>query len=302
MAKKKVVSEETLVRKQVDLRLNGNVNGLTFLNREMSYIDKHTSSPSMGGLIALGGGCGLLAQHYGIDGVIAVLKGDAGGWALVHRAVLYYRWQLRICRAPLRHPEAFASYSEKAFLRKMERVAACLACFARACGLEELEAEALATLCEIPNWPGSVDQKHWTRRIFEPFVMVLLKRIRGESVHKEFATRDLGVYGEVIEAWENPTQLGQALSHICDYHCQQMDGDVFKWYPEFDRPPFDLLPVEILAIRRIRQQLGLAMPEVQHPLLDLPTANLPPPAPEDTQPDEVLRRIQKAYPELLDGE
>jgi hypothetical protein len=64
--------------------------------------------------------------------------------------------------------------------------------------------------------------------------------------------------------------FAQAIEAVCDYHCENMEdkGGDDDWDPEFDLPPFDLIPWEILAIRQVRSRLGLATPEPKHPLLE----------------------------------
>lgn len=302
MATSRKVNAQKIVDKEVKFQLQERSDKERFFQRELDYVEKNIAARSVGGFVALGGICGLLAGHFGSLGCEAILRGDANGWKQVHRGATYLRWKIKICRMPYEKPAAFTGFGGSHFLRTNERHAACMACYGVATELDDVRDEALKTLTGIPHWPNSVDPKHWSRRIFEPFVVVLLKQALREAVPSEFATRDLGVYSQVIEAWDDPTKLGNALVNLCDYHCQQMDGDIFKWYPEFQYPPFKLVPVEILAIRKLREQLGLATPEVKHPLLELPTASMPLPDLEDTQPDEIINRIRQAYPELLDGE
>lgn len=302
MASKLAGNPKKLLDKVIKLLTRERTDLDSFYQTQMQYVDKKTATPTIGGFVFLSDICGFLSSYHGILGLAAILRGDAGGWKEVHRSVTYQRWTVTMCRVPYEKPVTFANYGGNKFLRKNERYAASLACYGVACGLDDIRDEGLRTLTGIPGWPDSVDPKHWNIRIFEPFVVVLLKRMRGEAVPEEFAMRNLGVYSQVLDAWDDFPRLEKALGSICDYHCQQMDGDIFKWYPEFERPPFKLVPIEILAIRRIREQLGLPMPEIQHPLLELPTANMPLPTPEDTQPDEVINRIRRAYPELLEGE
>jgi hypothetical protein len=57
-------------------------------------------------------------------------------------------------------------------------------------------------------------------------------------------------------------------------------------------PPFDLLPLEVFAIFKVRQQCGLKSPAVAHPLLSVDVAAL-----ENLtfKPDEVSVKVEAAY-------
>ena len=57
-----------------------------------------------------------------------------------------------------------------------------------------------------------------------------------------------------------PFSLDEAISGVCDYHCEHtVDGSRGD---EFASGPFDLYPVEILAIYNIRERLGSEPPKI----------------------------------------
>jgi hypothetical protein len=41
------------------------------------------------------------------------------------------------------------------------------------------------------------------------------------------------------------------------------------WSAEFEESPFDLLPCEVILVKHVRHTLGLSMPLVSHPLIDV---------------------------------
>jgi len=113
--------------------------------------------------------------------------------------------------------------------------------------------------------------------------------------------RPIGVYQAVIDSWEEVEALGPALASICQYHCDKTFADP-DGFPEFEWYPYNVYPVEFQAIRRIRQDQGRAMPEVNHPLLDSALARHPavtPVAPADDLLDRVTLHSRKALAEEI---
>ena len=103
------------------------------------------------------------------------------------------------------------------------------------------------------------------------FVRELLALHAGE---RPALTPRLGPYHEVLMLWNgDPRVLGQRLQALLDLHLEQTHG-AGAW---FDDPALRLYPVEVLAVRAVREQLGLPMPKVDHPLLftNLATMALP---------------------------
>src|SRR5262249_40100472 len=88
-----------------------------------------------------------------------------------------------------------------------------------------------------------------------PFYVAFIQFYAGWR-KKKFAVKDhcdkpMGPYQEILDAWNNETRYAKVCIRACDYHLDQMhevDG-----YSEFEWAPQDLLPVEILMIRRIRE-------------------------------------------------
>ncbi|WP_146400625.1 hypothetical protein [Pseudobythopirellula maris] len=85
--------------------------------------------------------------------------------------------------------------------------------------------------------------------------------------------RDLGPFQGIVDHWRAPDRLGDALVTALDYHCNNFDdgGHRTPWAP-FKHTPFSLVPVWYFALLKRRREEGLETPEVDHPLLRLPTA------------------------------
>jgi hypothetical protein len=66
---------------------------------------------------------------------------------------------------------------------------------------------------------------------------------------------------------------------------------------EFSGFPESVFPAEILAVYRVRQDLGLPTPKVRHPLLETPLGRVPSPLPR--VPDDVLDRVITAVEDEL---
>jgi hypothetical protein len=93
------------------------------------------------------------------------------------------------------------------------------------------------------------------------FVRELLALHAGE---RPSLTPRLGPYHEVLMSWHGePRVLGQRLAALLDLHLQRTHG-AGAW---FDDPALRLYPVEVLAVRAVRDWLGLATPRVDHPLM-----------------------------------
>jgi hypothetical protein len=93
------------------------------------------------------------------------------------------------------------------------------------------------------------------------FVRELLTVRAGE---RPTVTPRLGPYQDAFALWDGDSRLyGQRLAELLDLHLEQ----TAPAGAPFDDMPCKLYPVEILALRSVREWLGLAMPKVDHPLM-----------------------------------
>jgi hypothetical protein len=121
----------------------------------------------------------------------------------------------------------------------------------------------------------------------------LSNKIYGDALPNGVHEHDLGAYAGILSNWDIPEALAEPLVTACDYHCENL-RERNDNLAEFDEPPFDLYPVEILAIYKVREGLGLETPKIDHPLMSTPLASL---ASRDVTPidDPIIRRVERLY-------
>ena len=213
-----------------------------------------------------------LAHWYANHGSLAILEGRVEGWADIDRALHYRWWDIRIDKDTtqvgdvallLAHALAFeedsmAEWVAEMFIRSLDTAAPYV----------------------------------WSGVRFGAFLLKLWTMHRGlpdiKVTRPDVTT--LGAYQRVLDAWLNPVELRTALSEACDHHLSQSWSG--NWV-EFGHSPYEMLPVDILAIARVRRDLGLEMPTVEHPLLSTPLATPPPgeQRPRMPQPDPLLEQV-----------
>lgn len=130
------------------------------------------------------------------------------------------------------------------------------------------------------------------RTTVAPFVFGLYSNWRETTLSYEgLGVKTADVYEKLLECWRttNLKDLVPALESACEYHVlrsqEQTDEETF----EFDSFLDKLYAFEILALLRLRQQLGLSISGVDHPLLTAACTFL-----KDVQPfpeDQFLRSV-----------
>jgi len=102
------------------------------------------------------------------------------------------------------------------------------------------------------------------------FVRELLKLHAGE---RAVVTPRLGPWQDVLMHWnDDPRVLAQRLAGLLDLHLQQVRD---KKAP-FDDPACQLYPLEVFAVRHVRDWLELETPKVEHPLMFTNLATMQP--------------------------
>lgn len=69
---------------------------------------------------------------------------------------------------------------------------------------------------------------------------------------------------------------------------------------EFTNAPFDILPVEIHAIYKVREIMGLKTPRIEHPLMNTPFGAIPANLPEIHDPllEGAITKVRQILPTL----
>jgi hypothetical protein len=221
----------------------------------------------------------------GSCGAYRVLTKDQGGWEDIQRAFLYQVWDARI---------VFAQYDK--------HIAKCVG------------------LPEFP-WLHAIvaRQDAWADWFGERIVGSFRSRTRAVEgweegrlgafclkLYAKWRTVDLGgrnlplieVYQRVFDSWNDQDGLALALRGACDFHVENSVDDDPDGVWDFLRPLYRLFPVEILAIKRVRLEQGLPMPDIDHALMQTPLAHPPDPMPEvhDELLEAVIAKARKDLP------
>jgi len=247
--------DKTIKRRRSWLKKNGS----SVLEQETEFLleDIHAERPRFNG-ISLSG----FMHYFGALGTIALVDGQKSGWQSVSTAIDFCAWDLK-----LRSDVYFQSQLTRnisgdngpSLTNYVSRVA-CLVCVS-----EKWEQYAENILRHVVDDVSAVNQEFWDGRSFEPFVFQCCRIRDGEVPDVNFGAP----YAAILTNWEDEVALGAALDFACEYHCTRMYDTGRGWYPEFENPPFDMLPCEVMLVRRVRKHLGLPMPEVSHPLVSL---------------------------------
>ena len=106
----------------------------------------------------------------------------------------------------------------------------------------------------------------WTKTCLLPFLADLVAMDQGVDFDAQSLGYDLGPYQAVFDGWESEEKLGQAIHEICRYHdkCQRSKADAF------DTCPLAWMPLDIMALERVRTRQGLWNVEVDDKELDTP--------------------------------
>lgn len=224
---------------------------------------------------------GDLAVWYGSVGAKEVLTGIPSGWSEIHRCALYRLWQIKILDV---------AYERDAKKKKQPRVRLNTAALLLAHLL-------LLNAQEDVDWLGRLILKsaddgrfgEWSHTPFEPFITWVFGKLQKKEVNLPKGA-NLGIYSTVVDDWE--ADIGEHISKLCDYHLENSKQHE-NGYPEFEWAPYQIFPVEIVALSAVRNRLKLKTTWPTHPLLSTPLADVKLGIPQDPLIERISRGAER---------
>lgn len=138
-----------------------------------------------------------------------------------------------------------------------------------------------------------------------PFLLKLYGLWRGIPV--DLASRGITLlkpFQEIFDTWNAPERLEEAVLKLCELHAWKAvnfdlanNDMIFELQSGHHRD----FPSEILFIQQIRRDLGLSVPNPDHPLLRSPFMRMPYPCPKsgyDPWLADSLAQVRKDMPDL----
>ncbi len=110
------------------------------------------------------------------------------------------------------------------------------------------------------------------------------------------------LFDEILIHWkdDDATVLNGLLVQLCNRHTHHTRASTAKDNHDFDHLALYHFPVEVLMVYRLRQWLGLALPQVKHPLMKAPFDKLP--EIKESYNDELLEKVKararRDYPDF----
>lgn len=210
-----------------------------------------------------------LSKHawwHGKYGASRVLRDDAAGWLDIQICLNYLAWDQRTLFAAIDKKVA-KSISIKAIAYVILH-----SLVARDDSMADWLGNRLLSHLSI----GDKTVKGWDAAPLYPFALKLYAVSR--NIPLDYDRPDvcpIGLYEDLLNAWESEQRFAKTLLAACDYHIEQAFDDSQKDTQDFFYALYDLFPLEILAIRRIRRDQGLPMPQLDHPLMQTKLADPP---------------------------
>jgi hypothetical protein len=111
----------------------------------------------------------------------------------------------------------------------------------------------------------------------------------------------LGPYNPIIEAWEDPVEVGRTLKWMCDDRV--LGSKVSRAWTLNVPNAWREFPVEVMTVYKVRSDLGLDTPTFSHPELVTPFCEIPKDVPRLSDPllDQAAEWAKDRYPELADA-
>ena len=244
-----------------------------------------------------------LSLNSMVDGAISIIDNDMEGWKELRRGFLYDAWAARLRHAFVVHDNCYDDRQNavSAAIFDFSGTEALTLCHAIATGDDDFAHSFGRHLLANYEKTNGGDTFFFYFKPFYPFVLKLYSVWIGQEISLRPDVADpLKRYQQVFDHWESSSDLAAALLDLCDLHCAEVVDN--SGYPAFSHQPYNLFPVEIMSIFRIRKELGLETPEVDHPLLHSALLKPPPTIPhvEDALLDHVIRRFRSDFPDGKD--
>jgi hypothetical protein len=235
-------------------------------------------------------------------GALAVYDGDPGGWTLIQASMRReaLRRLVRFGHHDSLKAQGFGGRKKPlpyAPLMSFELSGICLALLyviaTREDACAKLLGDRLVGHLQQPDELFAPDAFEFTP--FESFTALLYcrwKEVRHDAVERllsappRFSLLHSDVYRQVIQSWSSPDAFHEAVKGMVELRS--------KWTDREDEPwsviPCNVVPVEFLALQRIREEKGQPFQLPDHPMLQTPWA-APPKGLDQLPNDELWGRV-----------
>jgi len=259
--------------------------------RAECFLEEKAESDSPAGRMMMSDRLVRLATWYGTSGHISLMDQNPLGWMQIHRSWLYLSLALRTRISVFQKGRVLGQLRP---VKSLETEASASAlCLAYALTVHrDFETRFFGDAVQgMLLDKDTVREAYWKHHFTEAFMIQLLALFRGENLNATKGPRHgLGVYQTVLDAWNTPSSLAEAIAIACDFHCERIEDKSNKFSAEFRSPPFDLVPAEIYAIYAVREAQGLDTPRVDHPLI-AELYSVPAGSPDEVQ-DSLLDQVE----------
>jgi len=135
-----------------------------------------------------------------------------------------------------------------------------------------------------------LDSEHFP--IFRFILEVICDFLGDPSFENEGGPIGETIFTELIKNWRDPdpNSLGPLLIAACDFHTYRCKPTRAEEFVEFDAGNWIRIPIEILLVAKLRQEIGLSTASIDHPLMENPFGSLP--AEVGFMPDVLTRRVR----------
>jgi hypothetical protein len=272
--------EKLLKEQRKDKREWLQLNGQYILERSACKLRKNLDEGSEIATRIIGSPISGIALFHGARGCLKVLDGEEDGWQDIDLALRFNYWRVKIAAGVTFKALAQGPPPDPLRLYLQVTAATSLFFYAVVQDIASWRTELWELHQRIVLSPDALRSGHWSAEI--PYTPFSIKCCLGGPLTEEFELpksleeMPLGPYENLYNHWrESDEQVKAYFEEACDFHCQQMaSSSPHQPIAVFSDSPFDFIPVEILALLKLRKLQGLSVPELRHPLLDLPTASL----------------------------